>query len=74
MDMVIFTGKETEEEFEKKRTLEYRRLAATGKLESRVGEKPVYWWVNFAKVVGTIAIVIGLVLLVLTLIAYFGGH
>jgi cytochrome b subunit of formate dehydrogenase len=73
MDMVIFTGKETAEEFEKKRTLEYQRLAAEGKLESRVGDKPVYWWVNFAKVVGTIAILIGLVLLVLTLIAYFGG-
>ena len=27
MDMVIFTGKETEEEFQKKRTLEYERLA-----------------------------------------------
>src|ERR1700685_2411399 len=65
MDMVIFTGKETEEEFQKKRTLEYERLAAEGKLEARVGDKPVYWWVNFAKVVGTIAILIGLVLLVL---------
>lgn len=73
MDMVIFTGKETEEEFKKKRTLEYERVAAQGKLETRVGDKPVYWWVNFAKVVGTIAILIGLVLLVLTLIAYFGG-
>ena len=72
MDMVIFTGKETEEEFKKKRALEYRRVAAQGKLETRVGDKPVYWWVNFAKVVGTIAILIGLVLLVLTLIGYFG--
>jgi cytochrome b subunit of formate dehydrogenase len=74
MDMVIFTGKETEEEFAKKRTLEYQRLAREGKLEGRVGDKPVYWWVNFAKVVGTVAILIGLVLLVLTLIAYFGGN
>ncbi len=74
MDMVIFTGKETEEEFKKKRVLEYERVAAQGKLETRVGDKPVYWWVNFAKVVGSIAILIGLVLLVLTLIAYFGGR
>jgi cytochrome b subunit of formate dehydrogenase len=72
MDMVIFTGKETEEEFKKKRTLEYERLAAQGKLEARVGDKPVYWWVNFAKVIGFTAIAIGLVLLVLTLIGYFG--
>jgi len=72
MDMVIFTGKETEEEFKKKRTLEYERLAAEGKLETRVGDRPVYWWVNFAKVIGFTAILIGLVLLVLTLIGYFG--
>jgi hypothetical protein len=70
---VIFTGKETEEEFKKKRALEYERLAGQGKLESRVGEKPVYWWVNFAKVIGFTAILIGLVLLVLTLIGYFGS-
>jgi len=72
MDMVIFTGKETDEEFRKKRTLEYQRLAADGKLETRLGEKPVYWWENFAKVVGFTTILIGLLLLVLTLIGYFG--
>jgi len=54
--------------------LEYERLAAEGTLEARVGDEPVYWWVNFAKVVGFTAILIGLVLLVLTLIAYFGGR
>src|SRR5271166_2628044 len=59
MDMVIFTGKETEEEFKKKRALEYERQVAQGKLESRAGDKPVYWWVNFAKVIGFTAIVIG---------------
>lgn len=74
MDMVIFTGKETEEELQVKRPLEYQRLLAEEKLEARAGDKPVYWWVNFAKVVGSIAILIGLVLLVLTLIAYFGGQ
>jgi hypothetical protein len=72
MDMVIFTGKETDEEFRKKRTLEYERLAAQGKLEARIGDKPVYWWENFARVVGFTAILIGLLLLVLTLIGYFG--
>ena len=74
MDMVIFTGKETKEEFAKKRELEFERLVVEGKLEARAGEKPVYWWVNFAKVVGSIAIATGLVLLALTLVAYFGGH
>lgn len=71
MDMVIFTGKETEEEFKKKRALEYERLERQGKLEAKLADKPVYWWVNVAKVVGFTAILIGLVLLVLTLIAYF---
>jgi cytochrome b subunit of formate dehydrogenase len=73
MDMVIFSGKESEEEFKEKRPLEYARLVAEGKLKTREGDKPVYWWINFAKVVGFTAIAIGLVLLVLTLIAYFGG-
>ena len=72
MDMVIFTGVESEEEFKHKRTVEYERLAAEGKLESRLGEKPASWLVNFGRVIGTTAIVIGLVLLVLTLTAYFG--
>jgi cytochrome b subunit of formate dehydrogenase len=72
MDMVIFTGVESEEEFKTKRPKEYARAAAEGKLESRVGEKPAVWQVNFSKVIGFTAIFIGLTLLVLTLSAYFG--
>jgi len=72
MDMVIFTGVESEEEFKHKRSVEYQRLAAQGKLEARLGEKPPSWLVNFGRVVGTVAITIGLVLLVLALTAYFG--
>jgi hypothetical protein len=34
--------------------------------------EPIYWWVNIAKVMGFTAILIGLFLLVLTLISYFG--
>ena len=72
MDMVIFTGVESEEEFKHKRTVEYERLASQGKLEGRLGEKPPGWLVNFGRIIGTTAILIGLVLLVLTLTAYFG--
>src|SRR5579863_1597194 len=72
MDMVIFTGVESELEFKHKRPLEFERLAAQGKLEARLGEKPPSWLVNFGRVVGTVAITIGLVLLVLALTAYFG--
>ena len=70
MDLVVFTGVESEEEFKTKRPLEYQRLAAQGKLEARVAEAPGIWQINFSKVVGFTAIVIGLVLLVLTLSAY----
>ena len=72
MDMVIFTGVESEAEFKHKRPLEYQRLAAEGKLEAKLGEKPQAWYVRFSKVVGFTAITIGVVLLILTLTAYFG--
>ncbi|HEY3706727.1 MAG TPA: cytochrome b/b6 domain-containing protein [Terracidiphilus sp.] len=72
MDMVIFTGVESEDEFKHKRPLEYERLKASGKLEAKLGEKPQTWFVNFAKVVGFGAITVGVVLLILTLTAYFG--
>jgi cytochrome b subunit of formate dehydrogenase len=71
MDMVVFTGVESEEEFKHKRPMEYERLVREGKLEARLGEAPQTWLVNFSRVVGTIAILIGLTLLVLTLTAYF---
>jgi len=70
MDMVIFTGVETEEEFEHRRTLEFARMRSEGKLEARVGLAPHQWQLNFSRVVGFIAIFIGLTLLVLTLTAY----
>ena len=71
MDMVIFTGVESEEEFKEKRPLEYARLVEEGKLEERIGEKPAAWQLNFSRVIGFTAISIGLILLVLTLSAYF---
>lgn len=73
MDMVIFTGVETEEEFKHKRTLEYKRMQAAGKLDARLGEAPGSYQVHFSKIVGFIAIFIGLTLLVLTLTSYFGS-
>jgi hypothetical protein len=71
MDMVIFTGVESEEEFKNKRSKEYARLVKQGKLEARLAEAPGIWQINFSKVVGFTAIAIGLILLVLTLTAYF---
>ncbi|HUN84451.1 MAG TPA: hypothetical protein VMU48_08730 [Terracidiphilus sp.] len=71
MDMVVFTGVESEEEFAHKRSKEYERLVKEGKLEGRIGEAPQTWQVNFSKAIGFTAIFIGLLLLVLTLTAYF---
>ncbi len=39
MDMVIFTGVESEEEFKHKRPLEYQRMMKEGKSESRLGHR-----------------------------------
>ena len=71
MDMVIFTGVESEEELKHKRPLEYERIKASGELETRIGQAAPVWLLNFSRVVGTIAIAIGLILLVLALTAYF---
>ena len=69
--MVIFTGVESEEEFKHKRPEEFEALQRQGKLEARTGSAPATWWINFARVIGFTAILIGLTLLVLTLSAYF---
>ena len=72
MDLVIFTGVESEAEFKHKRPLEYERALKEGSLDKRlVAEAPGIWQINFSKVVGYLAIAIGLTLLILTLTAYF---
>lgn len=71
IDMVVFTGVESEEEFKHKRPMEYARMKAEGKLDKRLGTAPPLWLINFSKIVGFTAVFIGLTLLVLTLTAYF---
>lgn len=71
MDMVVFTGVESEHEYKTKRKLEYDRMVKEGKLESRLGTAPQKWEINVSRVVGFTAIAIGLTLLGLTISAYF---
>lgn len=71
MDTTIFTGTMTEEEFKERHGEEYERLAREGKLEEKLATKPPIWLMNFSKVTGFTAVFIGLVLLVLTVSAYF---
>jgi cytochrome b subunit of formate dehydrogenase len=72
MDLVIFTGKQTEEEMKEKHPEEYRRLVESGQLKlTEAG--PERWLRNFGRVIGTVAILIGFVLLWLTLTAFLQG-
>ena len=73
MDMVIFTGRESEEEFKNRRPREYERMMAEGRSATRITDAPPKWLINFSRVVGFTAILIGLTLLVLALSAYFVG-
>jgi cytochrome b subunit of formate dehydrogenase len=73
MDYVIFTGRESEEEFRHRRPLEYQRMINEGRSAARITDAPPKWLINFSRVVGFTAILIGLTLLVLALSAYFVG-
>lgn len=70
MDLVIFTGRETEEEFKRKHPAEYERLLMEGNLQSQRAEAPPDWLKNISRVVGFAAILTGFVLLWLTLSTY----
>jgi len=73
MDMVIFTGRESEAEFKSRRPREYQRMIAERRSAIRITDEPPKWLINFSRVVGFTAILIGLTLLVLALSAYFVG-
>ena len=71
MDLVIFTGQETEEEMKEKRLSEYQRLTAQGQLQARQTNPPEPWLVKVGRSVGAVVILTGFLLLWLTLTAYF---
>lgn len=71
MDLVIFTGQETEEEMKEKRLSEYQRLLAQDQLQARQTSPPEPWLMKFGRIVGTVVIATGFVLLWLTLTAFF---
>jgi cytochrome b subunit of formate dehydrogenase len=71
MDLVIFTGRETEEDLKQKHPEEYQRLLETGGLQARQAVPPPPWLVNFSRLMGILAIGTGFVLLWLTLTAFF---
>jgi cytochrome b subunit of formate dehydrogenase len=70
MDMVIFTGRQTEEEFKHKHPEEYKRLVATGQLEKHRTDAPPQWLLNFGRVFGTTAILIGFIMIAFIIVGF----
>jgi len=70
MDLTIFTGRQTEEEWMEKHPAEYARLKAEGKLESLLAPPPDRWLKNFGRVMGTIAFLLGFAMLFLTVATF----
>jgi len=71
MDLVVFTGQESEAEMKAKRQLEYERLIAQGQLQTRQTGPTDPWLMKIGRTVGAVALAVGFILLWLTLTAYF---
>jgi len=67
MDLTIFTGRHSEEEFKLRHPEEYARLEASGELESLRREAPARSFESLARVLGVAAVLIGFVLLAFTI-------
>jgi cytochrome b subunit of formate dehydrogenase len=70
MDMVIFTGRQSEEELKEKHPEEYDRLVKNGELEKLRVAPPPRWLINFGRVFGTSAVALGIFMIVLTIGAF----
>lgn len=69
MDTVIFTGRVPLHEMKHERPAEYERLRAEGRLEEQMAPAPAPRLVRRARVVGTVAVLLGLTMVGLTLFA-----
>ena len=63
IDLSIFTGRISEEEFKEKHPAQYERLMREGRLEELRDDPPPQWLVRTAKVFGFAALGVGLILL-----------
>lgn len=70
MDLTVFTGKQSEQEFKERHPAEYDRLVNTGGLEDLETAPPPRWENNFSRVMGVVAVVLGLVMVGLTAVAF----
>ncbi len=65
MDLVIFTGRTSEEELAHERPAEYERLVREGRLGAIKADPPPLWLRNFGRIVGTAAVTVGLAIFAL---------
>lgn len=70
MDLVIFTGRQTEEELKHRHPEEYKRLVASGELEKLRVPAPPQWLKNFGWVFGWSAIAMGIIMIFMTVVAF----
>ncbi len=72
MDILMFTGAMPLEEYKREHTLEYRRLVESGEFEKYLVDAPSRPMTRASKVLGATLILIGLTLLVLVLVGFWG--
>jgi hypothetical protein len=73
-DVVMFTGTQSLEEFRRDHGLQYDRLVETGQLDKYLVEAPSRPMTLGSKILGLTLITIGLVLLIVVAIGFFGGY
>ncbi len=69
MDLVIFTGRVSEQELKEERPAQYAQLVEGGRPASLVADPPPSWMITLGRTIGAIAVGAGLLLFVLILIA-----
>jgi cytochrome b subunit of formate dehydrogenase len=72
MDMVMFTGQVSEEELKRERPAEYERLVRENRLRDLVVPEEPPWVSTGGRIIGTLAVTSGLLLLVFILRGVFG--
>jgi cytochrome b subunit of formate dehydrogenase len=74
LDVVMFTGSFSLEEFKHQHAVQYQRLVDSGELEKYLVDPPSAAKLTASKILGFTLIVIGLTLLTLVGIGFFTGH
>ncbi|MBI4011437.1 MAG: cytochrome b/b6 domain-containing protein [Candidatus Rokubacteria bacterium] len=69
MDLVIFTGRVSEDELRSERPEEYERLHREGRLRAIEADPPPLWLRNFGRIVGATAVTVGLVIFTFIVLA-----